>query len=97
MEDLDLNKDGVIKLAEYRLSLGLTDEPLAEWKRLFHQLDTSRSGTVTRAALATMFEEVGICNTTCMLDAWINDHDVNGDGMLNYQEFIDFVVENMAI
>ncbi|KAA0196995.1 Calmodulin [Fasciolopsis buskii] len=93
MNDLDLNKDGKITLNEYKLALGLTNEPLAEWKQLFISLDKDGSGTVTKEELKVMFDEMNMPMSLSVLEAWIEDHDVNGDGQLSFEEFLGFIAE----
>ncbi|VDP65158.1 unnamed protein product [Echinostoma caproni] len=93
MEELDLNKDGNITFNEYKLALGLTQEPLSEWKQLFFSLDQDRTGTITREELKAMFREMDTGISASVIDEWIDEHDVNGDGQLSYNEFLGFVAE----
>ncbi|TPP65601.1 16 kDa calcium-binding protein [Fasciola gigantica] len=95
MNDLDLNCDGKIALGEYKLALGLTDEPLAEWKQLFFSMDKDGSGTVTKQELKAMFDEMSMPISYSVIEAWIADHDVNGDGNLNFEEFLGFISEQV--
>ncbi|OON19277.1 EF hand, partial [Opisthorchis viverrini] len=88
IQELDVNQDGHITLGEYRLVMGLTDEPIAEWKRLFNCLDADRSGKVDVRELKAMFDEMCMSFTLNTLQSWIEDHDINGDGKLTYQEFL---------
>ncbi|VDP65157.1 unnamed protein product [Echinostoma caproni] len=96
MNDLDLNRDGQIAIGEYKLALGLTDEPLAEWKQLFFSIDKDGSGTITKEELKMMFDEMGMPINLSVLEAWIEDHDVNGDGRLNFEEYLGFVSEQLS-
>ncbi|GAA40982.1 16 kDa calcium-binding protein, variant 2 [Clonorchis sinensis] len=96
IQELDVNQDGHITLGEYRLVMGLTDEPIAEWKRLFVTLDSDRSGKVDKRELQQMFDEMGMHFALSTLEDWIADHDVDGDGKLTYQEFMGFVAEQIA-
>ncbi|THD27158.1 16 kDa calcium-binding protein [Fasciola hepatica] len=93
MNELDLNQDGNITFNEYKLALGLTDEPIAQWKQLFYSLDQDRTGTINRDELKKMFTEMDIGISSSIIDEWIADHDVNGDGRLSYEEFLGFVAE----
>ncbi|TPP65602.1 16 kDa calcium-binding protein [Fasciola gigantica] len=93
MNELDLNQDGNITFNEYKLALGLTDEPIAQWKQLFYALDQDRTGTISRDELKKMFTEMDIRISSSIIDEWIADHDVNGDGRLSYEEFLGFVAE----
>ncbi|KAG5443577.1 16 kDa calcium-binding protein [Clonorchis sinensis] len=96
IQELDVNQDGHITLGEYRLVMGLTDEPIAEWKRLFNCLDSDRSGKVDVRELKAMFDEMCMSFSLNTLQSWIEDHDINGDGKLTYQEFLSFVAEQIA-
>lgn len=61
------------------------------WAQLFKELDTDRSGDISREELQAVFEESGISVLKEAIEEWINEHDRNGDGKLNYQEFMTFV------
>ncbi|KAA3679252.1 troponin C, slow skeletal and cardiac muscles, partial [Paragonimus westermani] len=91
MQELDLDGDGTITLGEYKVALGLTYEPPAQWRRLFNELDTDRSGDISLPELKACFENAGMTVLTSGLVAWIADHDRNKDGKLDYQEFLSFV------
>ncbi|KAF7261555.1 hypothetical protein EG68_01199 [Paragonimus skrjabini miyazakii] len=93
MKELDLNEDGKITLAEYKLAVGLTNEPLDEWKRLFYTMDRDRTGKIDKDELKKLFKDMGMNFSEQTLECWIADHDSDGDGMLNYHEFMDFVAE----
>ncbi|KAA0192308.1 Calcium-binding protein [Fasciolopsis buskii] len=91
IKQLDLNGDGVVTLGEYKVALGMTYEPVEAWAQLFKELDTDRSGDISREELQAVFEESGISVLKEAIEEWINEHDRNGDGKLNYQEFMTFV------
>lgn len=63
------------------------------WKQLFISLDKDGSGTVTKEELKVMFDEMNMPMSLSVLEAWIEDHDVNGDGQLSFEEFLGFIAE----
>ncbi|KAF6770799.1 hypothetical protein AHF37_10900 [Paragonimus kellicotti] len=108
-DDLDRDGNGIVTLSElersladaglpmesvkYKLAMGLTDEPLDEWKRLFYTMDRDRTGKIDKNELKKLFKDMGMNFSDQTLEYWIADHDTDGDGMLNYHEFMDFVAE----
>ncbi|VDP65156.1 unnamed protein product [Echinostoma caproni] len=51
------------------------------------------SGSLDKYELKAMFDEMGMPINLSVLEAWIDDHDVNGDGKLTYEEFLGFIAE----
>ncbi|CAH8652491.1 unnamed protein product [Heterobilharzia americana] len=96
MHQLDMNNDGFITLEEYKTALGLTKEPTAEWRRLFNQIDQDRSGEIDANELKRLFDEAGMAISRPVLDEWIREHDQDGNGRLNFQEFLAFVTSNLT-
>lgn len=63
---------------------------------MFFTLDKDGSGTVTKEELKSMFDEMNMPVSYSVLEAWIEDHDVNGDGKLSFEEFLGFVAETLT-
>ncbi|TGZ65116.1 hypothetical protein CRM22_006024 [Opisthorchis felineus] len=89
--NLDLDGDGLISLGEYKVALGLTYEGLEDWKQLFDEIDTDRSGDITVDELERLVKKDRLPITRSAITEWIQDHDRNNDGKLNFKEFLTFV------
>ncbi|KAA0187262.1 hypothetical protein FBUS_05258 [Fasciolopsis buskii] len=88
---LDLNNDGIITLGEYKVALGIDEETVDVWKHLFRELDQDNSGEVTAQELYQIFKNSESNVTLQTIEQWIADYDQDGDGKLNYQEFMTYV------
>ncbi|CAL8090073.1 unnamed protein product [Calicophoron daubneyi] len=93
MKQLDLNNNGEITLGEYRLALGISNESIAEWRQLFESLDKDRTGKINGDELMNMFKEMGGSANEEQLKDWIMANDVDGDGTVDFQEFLGFVAD----
>ncbi|KAM3173634.1 hypothetical protein ACTXT7_012143 [Hymenolepis weldensis] len=91
MEQLDINGDGIINLAEYEIALGISTQPIEAWKQLFNELDTDGSGTIDFSELRKFLRDAGSEDLVPILEDWMAGYDTNGDGKLNYNEFLGFV------
>ncbi|KAA3679412.1 uncharacterized protein DEA37_0004575 [Paragonimus westermani] len=91
LKHLDLNEDGFITLNEYRVGMGLTRDPVTDWKKLFDSLDKDKSGDISVSELKIVFDRIGVPIMNSGMMQWIDTHDKNKDGKLNYQEFLSFV------
>lgn len=61
------------------------------WKHLFRELDQDNSGEVTAQELYQIFKNSESNVTLQTIEQWIADYDQDGDGKLNYQEFMTYV------
>ncbi|KAM3173633.1 hypothetical protein ACTXT7_012142 [Hymenolepis weldensis] len=91
MDQLDINGDGVIHLREYEMALGISTQPINAWQALFKELDSDGSGVIEFNELKAFLRGNNAEDLIPILDDWMGDYDVNGDGKLNYREFLGFV------
>ncbi|VDD83929.1 unnamed protein product [Mesocestoides corti] len=91
MDQLDINGDGIISLGEYKLALGISTQPMDQWKLLFEELDTNKSGEIEVQELAAFLKEANMESLIPTLTDWMEDYDTNNDGKLQYKEFLGFV------
>lgn len=61
------------------------------WQALFKELDSDDSGVIEFNELKAFLRGNNAEDLIPILDDWMGDYDVNGDGKLNYQEFLGFV------
>ncbi|VDO89884.1 unnamed protein product [Schistosoma margrebowiei] len=59
------------------------------------QMDQDRSGEIDVNELQSLFDEAGMTVSRSVLDEWIRENDVDGNGKLNFEEFYSFVSSNL--
>ncbi|KAL7059528.1 hypothetical protein AAHC03_013651 [Spirometra sp. Aus1] len=91
MEKLDLNGDGIITLGEYKVALNISSQPMDVWRELFDLIDVDKSGEIDAEELVRFLKESGSSHLIPAVEEWIKDYDANGDGKLQYREFLCFV------
>ncbi|KAK4467545.1 hypothetical protein MN116_008885 [Schistosoma mekongi] len=69
MNQLDLNRDGFVTRDEFKVAMGLNNEPAAEWRH--------RSGEIDVNELKTLFDEAGMNVSRSVLEQWIRENDVD--------------------
>uniref|UniRef100_A0A8D1HMZ6 EF-hand calcium-binding domain-containing protein 11 n=2 Tax=Sus scrofa TaxID=9823 RepID=A0A8D1HMZ6_PIG len=73
----------------------LTKEQIAEFKEAFSLFDKDGDGTITTKGLGTVMRSLGQNPTEAELqdminevDEMIREADIDGDGQVNYEEFV---------
>ncbi len=61
------------------------------WRDLFIELDRDNSGTIDFQELAAFLKSADMESLIPTLTDWMTDYDVDGDGQLQYKEFLGFV------
>ncbi|KAF8571143.1 hypothetical protein P879_02056 [Paragonimus westermani] len=92
MNKLDLNEDGKIELTEFKRAVGLTQEPEAEWRKLFLMIDLDHSGDLSIEEVRQVMDKVGIETTPVQLEEYFVTNDRDGNGKLNAEEFKQFLM-----
>ncbi|KAF5402147.1 hypothetical protein PHET_04332 [Paragonimus heterotremus] len=92
MSKLDLNEDGKIELTEFKRAVGLTQEPEAEWRKLFLMIDLDRSGDLSIEEVRQVMDKVGIETTPAQLEEYFVTNDCDGNGKLSAEEFKQFLM-----
>ena len=75
----------------------LTDEQIAELKEAFQEFDEDGSGFISGAELRQVMTNLGDESGTFTdedVDEWIQRADIDGDGQVNYEEFIHSKLKN---
>merc|ERR1712187_564509 len=74
----------------------LTEEQIAEFKEAFSLFDKDGDGTITTKELGTVIRHVmtnlGEKLTDEEVDEMIREADVDGDGQINYEEFVKMMM-----
>uniref|UniRef100_A0AAY4A961 EF-hand domain-containing protein n=1 Tax=Denticeps clupeoides TaxID=299321 RepID=A0AAY4A961_9TELE len=77
----------------------LTEEQIAEFKEAFSLFDKDGDGTITTKELGTVMRSLGQNPTEAELQDMINEEvdemireaDIDGDGQVNYEEFVQMM------
>ena len=82
----DMNK--FKKVGMLAMAKTLTNEEISGMKQMFKQFDKDNSGTITINELQKGSEKKGAAATTAELEQMLKSMDVDGNGELDYEEFI---------
>ena len=66
----------------------LSAELKAEYKQTFDMFDTDQSGRISSAELGNVMEQLGQTANEADLHAMVSDVDTDGDGEINFEEFL---------
>uniref|UniRef100_A0AAX7TJW8 Calmodulin 1b n=1 Tax=Astatotilapia calliptera TaxID=8154 RepID=A0AAX7TJW8_ASTCA len=73
----------------------LTEEQIAEFKEAFSLFDKDGDGTITTKELGTVMRSLGQNPTEAelqdMINEMIREADIDGDGQVNYEEFVQMM------
>ena len=71
----------------------LTEEQIADFKEAFSLFDKDGSGTITTKELGSVMTSLGQNPTEAELQDMINEVDVDGDGTIDFKEFLLMMVD----
>ena len=71
----------------------LSEEQVAELKQAFAAMDTNGDGQVTKEELKTLLSQLGESVDDAVIDEMIKIADVNGDGKVDFNEFVKAATE----
>ena len=66
----------------------LTEEQIAEFKEAFRVFDKDGNGFISAAELRHIMTNLGEKLTDEEVDEMIREADIDGDGQINYEEFV---------
>jgi calmodulin len=73
----------------------LTEEQIAEFKEAFSLFDKDGDGTITTRELGTVMRSLGQNPTEAELQDMINEVDQNGNGQIDFAEFLTMMSRKM--
>lgn len=74
----------------------ITEEQIAEFKDAFSLFDSDNSGTITTAELGDVMRSLGQNPSEEDLQKMIDDVDQDGDGTIDFPEFLTMLVRSMG-
>merc|ERR1712072_802649 len=79
----------------YPMADQLTEEQIAEFKEAFSLFDKDGDGTITTKELGTVMRSLGQNPTEAELQDMINEVDADGNGVIDFPEFLSLVSRKM--
>ena len=74
----------------------LTEEQIAEFKEAFSLFDKDGDGTITTKELGTVMRSLGQNPTEAELQDMINEVDADGNGTIDFPEFLSMMARKMV-
>jgi len=74
----------------------LTEEQIAEFKEAFSLFDKDGNGFISAAELRHVMTNLGEKLTDEEVDEMIREADIDGDGQVNYEEFVTMMTSKWA-
>ncbi|VDO01046.1 unnamed protein product [Rodentolepis nana] len=94
MKKFDADGDGKITEEEFlRVVCKLPEQELkmAFWRNVFDDVDKDKSGRISCVELHGLLQDMGFSVELGELRKWIQNHDKNSDGEMDFKEFVEFM------
>merc|ERR1719409_616249 len=82
-------------MTESATATQLSDEQIAEFKEAFSLFDKDGDGTITTKELGTVMRSLGQNPTEAELHDMINEEDADGNGTIDFTEFLALMARKM--
>jgi len=96
----DENSDGKVTFDEYTQKLGSIpkgERGVSHWKTVFKHFDKDGSGFLEVSELPKILEEANVDSSNFSAQDfkdWVAEMDADGDGKINYNEFLKFIKDS---
>lgn len=93
INDIDLDQSGTLDLDEFIKMMTMVAKPAnfeEEMRSAFKVFDKDGSGTISKDEMAQVMKLFGDSLTNEDLDVMLREVDKNGDGTIDYEEFVNF-------
>ncbi|OJJ59963.1 hypothetical protein ASPSYDRAFT_44365 [Aspergillus sydowii CBS 593.65] len=97
VDELDLDRTGTIDFDEFLVMMSRKvkdSDPEAELRGAFEVFDQDKNGTISADELRKVLTSIGDDVTDADVDEMLKLADVNGDGSIDYQEFVRLMSQN---
>ncbi|KAF9527228.1 EF-hand [Crepidotus variabilis] len=74
----------------------LSEQQIADFREVFSLFDKDRDGTITAKELGTVMQAVGHDPTDAELQDMMNEIDVDGNGTVDFQEFLQMMTMTLG-
>jgi len=92
MKKVDINENGQIEFNEFKVMMSQRSQTQNQYLEIFRNFDTDKDGFISREELAESMKQVHPDTTDEEIDAIMTSLDVNNDGRISFQEFLNFFV-----
>lgn len=75
---------------------GVTEEQMAEYKEAFSLFDKSGTGVISSRELGNLMKSLGQTPTEAELRDLVNEIDINGDGEIDFGEFVSLMARQVS-
>ncbi|OQV19215.1 putative Calmodulin [Hypsibius exemplaris] len=85
------------QIDEYRQAFALADKQIDEYRQAFALADKDGNGSISVADLGSFMRSLGVSLTDYNLQDMINDVDIDGNGSIEFPEFLRMMVRKMKL
>ncbi|KAL2814472.1 hypothetical protein BJX63DRAFT_199611 [Aspergillus granulosus] len=97
IDELDVDRTGTIDFDEFLILMSRKvkdSDPEAELREAFAVFDQDKSGTISADELRRVLRSIGDDISDADLDEMLKIADVNGDGSIDYEEFVRLMMQD---